>query len=294
MDARPVLVSLLTFIFLVSGTTVRAQVGSGEITGIVRDPAGAAVPGANVAVVEVATGGVRVAASTEDGVYAVPALAPGEYRVDVELPGFRPLRREGIRVATGQTVRLDFDLTIGSIDERIVVRGDAPVVRRERAALGEVVDHATIVGLPLNGRSFVALTALAPGVALPPNSQLPRINGGRPRTNEYLFDGISVLQPEPGQVAFFPVIDAIQEFKIESNSPPAEFGRFNGGVVNLTTKAGTNQFHGDAFEFLRNEALNARNFFASTTPSKPKYRRSQYGAIFGGPVVADRVFFFVD
>ncbi len=102
-------------------------------------------------------------------------------------------------------------------------------------------------------------------MALPPGSSLPRINGGRPRTNEYLFDGISVLQPEPGQVAFFPNIDAIQEFKIESNSPPAEFGRFNGGVVNLTTKAGSNAFHGTVFEFLRNEALNARNFFASTS-----------------------------
>ena len=92
--------------------------------------------------------------------------------------------------------------------------------------------------LPLNGRSFILLAGLAPGVALPPGSPLPRINGGRPRTNEYLFDGVSVLQPEPGQVAFFPIIDAIQEFKIESNSPPAEFGRFNGGVVNLTTQGG--------------------------------------------------------
>ena len=106
--------------------------------------------------------------------------------------------------------------------------------------LGQVIDNRKIVDLPLNGRSFISLAGLAPGVALPPASSLPRINGGRPRTNEYLFDGISVLQPEPGQVAFFPNIDAIQEFKIESNSPPAEFGRFNGGVVNLTTKAGGN------------------------------------------------------
>ena len=115
---------------------------------------------------------------------------------------------------------------------------DAPILRAETASLGAVVEHEQVVQLPLNGRTFIMLAGLAPGVALPPNSQLPRINGGRPRTNEYLFDGISVLQPEPGQVAFFPVIDAIQEFKIESNSPPAEFGRFNGGVVNLTTKAG--------------------------------------------------------
>src|SRR5262249_57149387 len=121
--------------------------------------------------------------------------------------------------------------------------------------------------LPLNGRTFITLAALAPGVALPPNSPLPRINGGRPRTNEYLFDGISVLQPEPGQVAFFPVVDAIQEFKIESNSPAAEFGRFNGGVVNLTTKSGGNAFHGNIFKFLRNEHLNATNYFQAGTPA---------------------------
>src|SRR5438309_4091292 len=294
MGARPVLISLLTFTLLVAATNVSAQVGSGEITGTVRDQAGAAVPGASVAVRAIATGGARTVTSTANGVYAVAGLAPGEYRVDVELPGFRPLQREGIRVATGQTVRLDFDLTIGSIDERIVVRGDTPAVRREVAALGDVVDHATIVGLPLNGRSFVALTALAPGVALPPSSQLPRINGGRPRTNEYLFDGISVLQPEPGQVAFFPVVDAIQEFKIESNSPPAEFGRFNGGVINLTTRSGANVRHGTAFEFLRNEALNARNFFQSGNPIKPEYRRNQFGGTLGGPVAKDRTFFFVD
>ena len=127
------------------------------------------------------------------------------------------------------------------------------------------------------------LAAIAPGVALPPNSVLPRINGGRPRTNEYLFDGISVLQPEPGQVAYYPIVDAIQEFKIESNSPPAEFGRFNGGVVNLTTKSGGNAFHGNVFEFFRNEHLNARNYFQRANPMKPEYRRNQYGGMLGGP-----------
>ena len=112
------------------------------------------------------------------------------------------------------------------------------------SGLGHVIDNRRIVDLPLNGRSFIALATLVPGVAVPPPpaAPFPRINGGRPRTNEYLFDGISVLQPEPGQVAFFPNVDAIQEFKIESNSPPAEFGRFNGGVINLTTKAGGNAF----------------------------------------------------
>ena len=130
-------------------------------------------------------------------------------------------------------------------------------------------------------------------MALPPGSSLPRINGGRPRTNEYLFDGISVLQPEPGQVAFFPNIDAIHEFKIESNSPPAEFGRFNGGVVNLTTRSGANTLHGSAFEFMRHESWNARNYFAPSGP-KPEFRRHQFGGVAGGPIRRDHTFFFGD
>ena len=128
---------------------------------------------------------------------------------------------------------------------------------------------------------------------LPPARCLPRINGGRPRTNEYLYDGISALQPEPGQVAFFPILDDIQEFTIEANNVPAEFGRFNGGVVNVATRAGSKQFHGSLFEFLRNEDLNARNYFA-TTGRKPEYRRNLYGATIGGPILHDRLFFFGD
>ena len=211
----------------------------------------------------------------------------------VELTGFRPLTREGVGLATGETVRVDLQMQLGGLSESVTVSGDASLLRSQTSSLGQVVDNKKVVALPLNGRSFISLAGLAPGVALPPGSSLPRINGGRPRTNEYLFDGISVLQPEPGQVAFFPNIDAIQEFKIESNSPPAEFGRFNGGVVNLTTKAGSNALHGTVFEFLRNEALNARNFFA-TSSTKPEFRRNQFGGVVGGPIKEDRTFFFAD
>jgi hypothetical protein len=157
-----------------------------------------------------------------------------------------------------------------------------------------VVSEQSVTALPLNGRSFVTLISLVPAVAVPPGQAFPRINGGRPRTNEYLFDGISVLQPEPGQVAFFPVVDAIQEFKVETNSPPAEFGRFNGGVINLTTKSGTNVLHGTAFEFFRHEALNARNFFQTANVTKPGFRRDQFGGVLGGPVLRNRTFFFAD
>src|SRR4030095_7117128 len=135
------------------------------------------------------------------------------------------------------------------------------------------------------------------GVAVPPGSALPRLSGSRPRTNEYQYDGIGVLQPEPGQVAYFPIVDAIQEFNVETNSAPAEFGRFNGGVINLTTKSGTNDYHGTVFEFLRNEKLNARNLFAPATaanPHKPEFRRNQFGFVAGGPIIRERTFFFVD
>ena len=271
-----------------------AQVAAAAITGAITDPTGTAVPGVTITVTNVATNRQTVVVSAVDGVYVAAGLRPGRYRLDLALPGFKPVRREEISLSTGTIVRVDFDLLVGDVSEQVTVTADAPILRTETASLGAVVGQEQIVQLPLNGRTFISLAALAPGVALPPNSQLPRINGGRPRTNEYLFDGISVLQPEPGQVAFFPVIDAIQEFKIESNSPPAEFGRFNGGVVNLTTRAGTNAFHGTAFEFLRNQALNARNVFQSASSAKPAYRRHQFGGTLGGPIATDRTFFFVD
>ena len=196
-------------------------------------------------------------------------------------------------VSTGETVAIDLLLEVGGIEASVVVTGRAEDRPRESAGLGQVVSAEQVQRLPLNGRSFISLAALSPGVALPPGSSLPRINGGRPRTNEYIFDGISVLQPEPGQVPFFPNIDAIQDFRIETNSPPAEFGRFNGGVVNLTTRAGGATVSGSAFEFLRHEALNARNPFAPAD-SSPRFRRNQFGGVMGGPIAKNRTFFFAD
>jgi Carboxypeptidase regulatory-like domain len=281
---------------LLAAVSAAAQIGGGALAGHVTDQAGAAIAGATVTITAVGTNLSRTATTGLEGTYLVTGLTPGAYRIHIETNGFRPLTREGIRLATGETVRLNMQLDVGALSEAVTVVADASLLRSETPGLGHVIDNRKVVDLPLNGRSFITLASLVPGVAVPPPpaAPFPRINGGRPRTNEYLFDGISVLQPEPGQVAFFPNVDAIQEFRIESNTPPAEFGRFNGGVINLTTKSGNNALRGTGFEFFRHQALNARNFFASTNPIKPQFRRNQFGGVLGGPVRRDRTFFFAD
>src|SRR5262245_28144310 len=297
------LISSLTFcslmILSLAGTTY-PQAAKSELIGEVRDQNGALVPNATISVTEVGTDQASSQVSS-DGSFIMTNLKPGIYNVTVEANGFKRSVREGVRLATGERVRLDVVLDAGAVTELVTVVQDASLLRTESGSLGQVISNRKIADIPLNGRNFLSLVTLSAGVAQPPPTtagpSFPRINGGRPRTNEYLFDGISVLQPEPGQVAFFPIVEAIQEFKVEVNSPPAEFGRFNGGVVNLTTKSGTNNFHGSGFEFLRNEALNARNLFAPATaanPNKPVFRRNQFGFVLGGPVIKDRTFFFGD
>jgi hypothetical protein len=293
------LVSTTIVVLLAQG--VNAQSAQAELTGQIRDQAGATVPGARVTITELATNRPFRATTTESGDYTITNLKPGLYSLAVEADGFKRVLREGVKLATGERVRVDVGLDPGTINESVLINDDAPLLRSETGSLGQVVESGKLVSIPLNGRNFLSLVSLSAGVAQPPPTtagpSFPRINGGRPRTNEYLFDGISVLQPEPGQVAFFPIPEAIQEFKVEVNSPRAEFGRFNGGVVNLSTRSGTNDFHGAAFEFLRNEVLNARNLFAPKTaanPKKPVFRRNQYGFVLGGPIIKDKTFIFGD
>ena len=285
----------LVVLLLVAGTNAFAQSGSGDLAGSVTDVRGAGIRGARITVSSQEAVGVALSSeSTETGDYAIASLRPGVYTVRVTAPGFVTLERAGVTIRTGQRVRVDLTLRAGAADQVVNVTADASLLQTESGALSTVIGSRSIVALPLNGRNMISLTTLAPGVSLPPGTLLPRINGGRPRTNEYLYDGVSALQPEPGQVAFFPIIDDIDEFAIMSDGVSAEFGRFNGGVVNLTTKAGTSDFHGEAYEFLRNEALNARNYFTPTTAAKPLFRRNQYGAALSGPLLLRRLFFFAD
>jgi carboxypeptidase family protein len=295
--SRSVLWCLAALACLYGPRGAEAQSGRAELTGEVRDPAGAVVPDCRVTITERATNLSSVATTGSAGVFNSPYLRPGAYRLSAEAPGFRPAVRDGVRIATGERVRVDLTLGAGSFSESATVTAEASLRQTESSSLGQVIGNRSVVQLPLNGRSYLPLVALVPGVALPPGSAFPRLNGGRPRVNEYLYDGISVLQPEPGTVPYFPIVDAIQEFKVVTNAAPAEFGRFNGGVINLSTRGGGNELHGAAFEFLRNERLNARNLFAPATtasPDKPEFRRHQFGFVLGGPVRKDRTFFFAD
>lgn len=270
-----------------------AQSAKAELFGTVRDPDSLAVSNAEVRLASVTTGIESVAYATAAGRYQFLALPPGEYRLSITREGFAPLTRHGIVLRVGDRVVIDLDLILGDAAQAVRVTADAPLLQSASGAVAFAVERKRVVSLPLDGRNFVPLIALSPGVNLPPGNLLPRINGSRPRVSEYIYDGISVLQPEPGQVAFYPIIDAMDEFRVEVNSYSAEYGRSNGGVIMVNQKAGTNEFHGALFEFFRNERLNARNLFALAGP-KPRFRRNQYGFVLGGPIQTNRTFFFAD
>ena len=286
--------AVLWVLFAGMGATAWSQAGSGALTGQVFDPGGSGIAHAEVTATASSTGLSESSITTTAGAYTFLYLSPGMYRLDVSASGFKALRRENVVIETGRTVQIDLTLAIGPNSETVVVSAEDTPLQSASSHVETVIHGEAIPAMPLNGRNFVQLSTFSPGVQLPPGTQLPRINGGRPRTNEYLFDGISALQPEPGQVAFFPIVDDIQEFNVETNGVPAEFGRFNGGVVNLTTRAGTSAFQASLYNFFRNEDLNARNYFAQALYSKPKFRRNQYGGTIGGPIVKERLFYFGD
>jgi hypothetical protein len=270
-----------------------AQAGRAEMSGVVRDASGLPVPRAKVEAEEQGTKAPFRTTCGEHGEYHLLGLPVGQYVFTVEQQGFRTYRRSGIVLRIGDHVSLDIQLEVGSSTQSINVNEQVSLLQTASGSVNSSVDEKGIATLPLDGRNFIPLVALSPGVALPAGSLLPRINGSRPRTNEYIYDGISALQPEPGQIPFYPIIDGIQEFRININSYSPEYGRSNGGSVIVNMKSGTNDFHGTLFEFLRNEALNARNYFAAPG-AKPEFRRNQYGLALGGPIRKNKTFFFAD
>jgi hypothetical protein len=264
-----------------------------ELFGIIRDPSGLAIPKAKVEAEDQATRAHYSVTSDDRGEYHILGLPAGQYVLTVGQLGFRTYRQSGTTLRLGDRAALDVKLDLGEPSQTIEVTAAAPLLQTASGEVSLNIEEQKITTLPLDGRNFIPLVSLSPGVALPNGQFLPRINGSRPRTNEYLYDGISVLQPEPGQVVYYPIIDGMTEFKLNVNAYSPEYGRSNGGTVMVIGKSGSNQFHGSLFEFFRNEALNARNLFAQPG-SKPQFRRNQYGLTVGGPIQTNMTFFFAD
>jgi Carboxypeptidase regulatory-like domain/TonB-dependent Receptor Plug Domain len=288
-------------LLLVCAFALHAQSTNSQITGTITDRTGASVVAARIVANNVDTGVAYTANSNSSGLYTVPLLPPGNYRVDVTMAQFRPISRSGITLAVSETARIDFTLDLGSVTESIAVTAAAPLIDIEASSVSGVVDNRKITQLPLNGRNVYGLESLVTGAA-PDNSGRIRFNGVRSRGNEILVDGVTQVPPETrGDPVAPPPVDSVQEFKISSSSYSAEFGSAAGGLVNVATRAGTNEFHGTLWEFLRNDKLNTRNFFAPPTQPKPVLRQNQYGLAGGGPVRVphiydgrNRTFFFAD
>jgi outer membrane receptor protein involved in Fe transport len=292
---------VLAALLVASTLPVAAQQSRGSFFGIVTDSSGAAIPGAKVTVTNVGTNTAVSMETNNDGLFSAPALQVGEYSIAVEKAGFKRALRSGLSLQVDQRAQVDFRMDVGGVAETIEVVGEAPLVDTGSATVGKVVENRRVVELPLNGRNALALTLLTPSVksnAGPTNSgfgdrgiQLSSIsiNGGPNAMNAQSLDGGNNIQSYIGEVAISPAVDAVEEFKVQSGTMSAEFGFTGGGVINMVTKSGTNQFHGSLYEFFRNDKLDARNTFATT---KPPFRYNQYGGALGGPVIKDRTFFF--
>ncbi|MEO7651516.1 MAG: carboxypeptidase regulatory-like domain-containing protein, partial [Bryobacteraceae bacterium] len=245
----------------------------------------------------------RRAESNTAGYYTVSLLPPGNYRVSVRHDGFKPVTRTGLKLAVDQVARLDFALEVGSVTETIEVSAAGATVEAGTSALGTVISSKQLLDIPLNSRNPLRLAYLVPGFV--PASTFSdqfnrassfRINGGRANMNDLFLDGISNSPPASNgflSYAAFPSPDALQEFKVQTNAYSAEYGRTNGGVINMVLRSGTNQFHGVAYEFLRNSVLDANDFFANRAGrTLPSFKRNQFGIAGGGPIVRDKAFFF--
>lgn len=293
--------TIFGLILMLMASVALAQSFRGTIVGNVRDSSGAVLPGVGVTVTNTGTGAARTAVSSETGDYAVALLPPGTYSVTVALPGFKTEVRSGITLQVDQVARVDVTLQIGEISEKVEVIGDAPLINTESSTVGTVIENQKVVELPLNGRQFYQLNLLVPGATTSVQGSQNStqggafvVNGAREQDNNFLIDGIDNNDLVINIFVVPLSVDAIQEFKLQSSSYTAEFGRSGGAQINVTTKSGTNDFHGTLFEFVRNDMFDARNFFAIGQAKKPKYRRNQFGASFGGPIRKNKTFFFVN
>ncbi len=279
-----------------------AQNYRGSVRGRVTDPNGAAVKGAKLSLVDQDTNETRSAVTDDRGEYVFPLLRPAPYRLQVEQTGFQKTS-ENLIVRVNQESRLNVSLSVGGAQvDPIIVSDSASPLKQDSAAQGAVIDNNQVTGLPLDGRNFLELALLAPGTTPAAQGSAGSvrgdfaftINGQREDANNFLLDGVYNVDPKLNTFGVKPPVDAIREFEVLSSVYDASFGRSAGAQVNVVMKSGTNGFHGTAYEFLRNQSLDARNYFAPTVQPDPTYRRNQFGFSFGGPIIKDRTFFFGD
>lgn len=285
-----------------------AQDVTATITGTVTDPSGAALAGATVTARETERGTIWTAHANEEGIYSLLRIPIGTYEVKAAMNGFKTAVHQAITLDLNQTARVDFKMAMGQLSETIEVTSQAPLLQADNAVVGTVVDAATNEALPLATRNYVQLTLLSPGAVTPDPASFntgdnvgsgarPFINGNREQSNNFLLDGLDNNQVSDNLLGYTPAPDAIQEFNLITQNASAEFGNFQGGIVNVSLKSGTNQFHGDAWEFFRNDVLNANNWgHKITTPLVPrdKLRWNMFGGTVGGPILKNKLFFFFD
>jgi len=290
----------LTLAAMIFPILAMAQSGSSAISGTVRDATGSAILNAKVKVMNEQTGSSQATATNETGLYRAGSLLPGLYRVEVEADGFQKLVRGPITLEVGQVVALDLALTLGKASEIVNVTEAAPLVESQTSNIGQLVSRQMLAALPLPNRAASSLAALAPGVVMidtgvgtAENYPVFSVAGGRARNQTFTMDGGNVSNAvgltRPQQLTSLPV-DAMQEFRVIANNYSAEYGHSTGGIVAMSTRSGTNQYHGSFFESLQNDAFNARNFFSA---KRSPVRLNQYGGTFGGPVRKDKTHFFV-
>jgi hypothetical protein len=301
--------TLVSLAVIIIAPSILAQAVSGTILGTVTDPSGDAVAGAKVTLTHSATGYVRTVISDATGEYIAPSLPSGAYIISAEANGFRKLIMSNVRLDVDQKARVDLNLQLGQTSDEITVAGGAALVQAESSDLSGTVNETQIRNLPLNGRDFVQLTRIIPGVMRGiPGANIDgagslawrasasfSANGMRTRDNNFLLDGVDNNETWLNSVVIFPSVDALEEFKVQTSTYSAEFGRSSGGVVNIQIKSGANDFHGNAFEFLRNDKLDANDFFNNAKgASRPPFKQNQFGGTFGGRIIRDKTFFFMD
>ena len=302
-SSGPVVVACVVALWIAAPSA--AQTVGGTLVGRVRDQSAGTLPHASVAITNVATGVVTKVVTNEEGFYSVPNLLPGPYEVMVAFDGFSSQTRKGLTLAVGAEHTVDFEMKVGNLTEDVVVAGEAATVDTVSATLRHNVGGTTIRELPLNGRDWTQLAMLQPGVVGVGNSGGTRsgngmkmaVAGARPSENNYRLNGIGVndyANTTPGNALGTNLgVEAVAEFSVLTNSYSAEYGRTSGGVVNAITRSGTNQIRGTVFEFHRNSAMDAKDYFDRGS-SPPPFRRNQYGVAFGGPLVKNRAFWFAD